>query len=389
MSVSQRLRGPPIAVLARACVVVVVAAVGVGCDGNESGERGDATRAQPTVERWTQADVLFHRDARWRGADDAYSVDLGGDRIAWLFADTLVATGPDGGRPPFPTARNSVGLMTGSDPTTARMSFYWRTTRGGLPASFFPEDGETWFWPGDGERLGPRGPLLVFLMRIRRDPGGSPGWDFKGAGWQAVRIPNPDDDPAAWRIERVPSPQNPWNITVGSASVLARDGWLYAFGAGESPALEVYLVRWPLAAAAAGDLSSPRWWTGKERGFVPQASLTTPPRPLFGGGQTEFTVHQTGQGPFVAIQTVGFGAAAIGIRTAPALTGPWSRVRVVLRPPESRRKGALIYAAKAHPELDADGALAVTYVSSNLDPATAVANEDLYYPRFIRVRREP
>jgi hypothetical protein len=363
--------------------------LGVGCGGKKAGEASEATPTELAAGRWRQADRLFHQDARWRGADDAYSVDLGGDRVAWLFADTLVSTGPDHARPLFPTARNSVGLMTGSDPTTATMSFYWRRTRKGAPASFFPEDGDTWYWPGDGERLGPRGPLLVFLMRIRRDPAGQPGWDFEGAGWQAVRISNPDDDPQAWRIDRRPSPQNRWNIVVGSASVLARDGWLYAFSTGGPPPLAVYLVRWRLAAATAGDLSSPEWWAGTKRDFVPQASLTTRPTELFEDGQTEFTVHEGGTRGFVVIQTVGFGAATIGIRTAPALTGPWSRVRTVWRPPESSRKGALIYAAKAHPELDANGALAVTYISSNFDIATVVADETLYYPRFIRVRLKP
>jgi hypothetical protein len=64
-------------------------------------------------------------------------------------------------------------------------------------------------------------------------------------------------------------------------------------------------------------------------------------------------------------------------------------VASVWRPPESKREGALIYAAKAHPELDADGALAVTYISSSFDGATVVADESLYYPRFIRLRLDP
>jgi hypothetical protein len=372
--------------LARACVVVFVASLGAGCGGGESGASGETRPTEPAVERWRDAEALFRQDPRWRGADDAYSVDLGGDRVAWLFADTLVSTDPQHRRPPFPTARNTIGLMTGSDPTTARMSFHWRTKRDGRSASFFPEEGDTWFWPGDGERLGRHGPLLVFLMRIRRDPAGPPGWDFKGAGWQAVRIPNPDDPPQEWKLERVASPPNPWNIVVGSGSVLARDGWLYAFGSREPPPHDVHLVRWRLAAAAAGNLGSPQWWAGAERRFVPQASLTTPPTPLFEDGQTEFTVHEVATGGFAAVQTIGFGAATIGVRTAPTLFGPWFPVAFLWRPPESKRPGALIYAAKAHPELDADGALAVTYISSNLDPATAIADEALYYPRFVRVR---
>ena len=44
------------------------------------------------AEPWPEADALFRSDPRWLGADDAYSVDLGGRRVLWLFADTFVST---------------------------------------------------------------------------------------------------------------------------------------------------------------------------------------------------------------------------------------------------------------------------------------------------------
>lgn len=346
---------------------------------------GGSSEQRATTGPWPEANALFRQDVRWLGADDAYSVALGDDRVAWLFADSLVGTGSPPERPPFPTARNSIGLQIGSNPARTRMTFYWRTTRKGNPASFFPDERDVWFWPGDGERLGSDGPLLIFLMRIRQDPTGQPGWDFKADGWEAVRIANADEEPDAWRVEHIPSPPNPWGIVVGSASVLAHEGWLYAFSTREPPPHDVHLVRWPLAAAIAGDLSAPEWWAGRSRGFVVQTELAGPPAPLFEDGQTEFTVHEAA-GEFVAVQTIGFGTATIGVRTAPALSGPWSDVGEVWRPPEADREGALIYAAKSHPELDAGDALAVTYIASNFDIATVIADESLYYPRFVRLR---
>jgi hypothetical protein len=354
----------------------VLAAAGAG---SQTGTAGALAPLGP----WPAADHLFRQDPRWRGADDAYSVDLGKGRVAWLFADTFLSIPPQHNRPLFPAVRNTVGLMVGKDPTTAAMSFHWRTTSEGRPASFFPEEGDTWFWPGDGERLEPGGPLLVFLMGLERDPLQPPGWDFRVVGWQAVRIPNPDDDPSAWALEPLSSPQNPWNIVVGSATVLVQDGWLYAFSVRE-PSHHVYLVRWLLADALQGGLGSPQWWAGPHLGFVPQSSLTHAPRALFSDGQVEFTVHRTPSGRWVVVQTVGFGPASIGIRTAPALTGPWSGVTSMWKPPEARRPGAFIYAAKAHPELDAGGRLAVTYIPSNFDLGKVAADESLYYPHFVR-----
>ena len=253
---------------------------------------GGSSEQRATTGPWPEANALFRQDVRWLGADDAYSVALGDDRVAWLFADSLVGTGSPPERPPFPTARNSIGLQIGSNPARTRMTFYWRTTRKGNPASFFPDERDVWFWPGDGERLGSDGPLLIFLMRIRQDPTGQPGWDFKADGWEAVRIANADEEPDAWRVEHIPSPPNPWGIVVGSASVLAHEGWLYAFSTREPPPHDVHLVRWPLAAAIAGDLSAPEWWAGRSRGFVVQTELAGPPAPLFEDGQTEFTVHE-------------------------------------------------------------------------------------------------
>lgn len=374
-----RLRRSPRTTTLRACLAVIVAVLAAGGADQQAGTAGTLAALGP----WPAADHLFRQDPRWRGADDAYSVDLGNGRVAWLFADTFVSDPPQHNRPLFPTVRNTVGLETGKDPTTAAMSFHWRMTSEGKPASFFPEEGDTWFWPGDGERLAPDGPLLVFLMRVRRDPTQPPGFDFRVVGWQAVRIPNPNDNPDAWVVEPLASPQNPWNIIVGSATVLVEDGWLYAFSVRE-PSHDVHLVRWPLAEAAQGDLASPEWWAGPHRGFVLQWSLTGPPTPLFHDGQVEFTVHRTPSGHPVLVQAIGFGATTLGYRTAPSLTGPWSAATSLWTPPEASAKGALIYAAKAHPELDAGGSLAVTYIPSNFDLGKVAADESLYYPHFVR-----
>ena len=64
--------------------------------------------------------------------------------------------------------RNSVAIQTGLDPSTASVDFSWREA--GEPTSFFPEQDDLWFWPGDGERVGAG--LLIFLMAIRASDGG-------------------------------------------------------------------------------------------------------------------------------------------------------------------------------------------------------------------------
>jgi hypothetical protein len=152
---------------------------------------------------WPAANQLFQRDARFLGADGAYSVDLGDGRILWLFGDTLVAR--DHARPHANSAflRNSVALQTGRDPLTAYVRHYWQH-EGDAVASFFAEPSEgVWLWPAHGVRVGDA--LVVFFERLRNE--GTPGpWSFVNGGWEARVIANPDDEPSAWQIRAATLP---------------------------------------------------------------------------------------------------------------------------------------------------------------------------------------
>src|SRR5438105_15219120 len=90
---------------------------------------------------WPEADALFHQDPRWLGADAAYSIDLGGGRVAWWFGDSFIATSDAHTRTESKMVRNSVAVETGLDPTTATLAFAWGDSGGG-PASFVPERGD-------------------------------------------------------------------------------------------------------------------------------------------------------------------------------------------------------------------------------------------------------
>ena len=69
-------------------------AVSAQAEGNEAADSGVSV----TAEAWPEADAMFHRDPRWLGGDDAYSIDLGDGRIAWFFGDSFVAPTVEGDR---------------------------------------------------------------------------------------------------------------------------------------------------------------------------------------------------------------------------------------------------------------------------------------------------
>jgi hypothetical protein len=344
---------------------------------------GNRASALASAVPWPAADALFHQDPRWLGADDAYTVDLGRGRVLWLFADTFIATSPAHVRRESTMIRNSVAIERGYDLSQAAMKFYWNES-GGKPGSFFPEDGQSWYWPGGGVRVGHA--LLLFLMKERQASSGLFG--FVAGGWSAVLVENPGDEPSAWRMRQLDCPQNNFGVIVGSGGVLRDGGYVYAFGSREPAVHDIFLVRWTAAAAEQGDLQAPEWWDAAKSAWVAQRDLPPKPQPVFTNGATEFSVHYDARlRQFIEIQSDGFAASHIAVRSAPALTGPWSALQDFYRPSENDIPGVFSYAAKAHPELqDGSGALILTYATNSIDLSTQVENAGLYYPRVLRAK---
>jgi len=123
---------------------------------------------------WHEADRLFRSDPRWRGSDDAYSIDLGDERTLWLFGDSFIGSA----RREATFVRNSIALQTGSDPAKATIEFRWSDG----PSSFFADRGDTWLWPLHGARL--NGHLILFFMHVRssRAPSLGPIEDWRADG---------------------------------------------------------------------------------------------------------------------------------------------------------------------------------------------------------------
>ncbi len=345
------------------------------------GQAGSA--AQPAARAWPEADRIFHGDPRWRGGDGASSVDLGRGRILWLFGDSLVCESPPYERKRAGLVRNSVMVETGPDPLTASAAFFWGREKG-RPAAFFPGRGAAWRWPASGVALSGR--LLVFLMNVKPAEN---ALGFAPAGWSAVFVKKPSQSPELWRAAEAKLPPGRQDgltavLLAGSGGAAPLGGHLLCWGQAAATG-EAFLMRFSLAEAARGDLSRPSYWDGPEHGFVPPERLRgRKPAPLFSGAPAEFSVHrQSPSGAFLVISALGFGSADLSLRRGPRPSGPFSEPASFFRPPEWGRPGVLLYAAKAHPEISAPGGLAVTYASNSLDPETVLADESLYYPRFV------
>jgi hypothetical protein len=329
---------------------------------------------------WRDADRLFRGDPHWVGADVASTVDLGDGRILWLFGDTWIDPSGTGTRRGARMVSSSVAIQTGTDPSTAAIAFSWgRDGRGG-PASFIPDPEGERLWFGTGVLVDDR--LVLFMSRIITT---NTGLGFESVGWTAFLVENPDAAPSAWQVRPLETPANPLGIDLGFAAVSRLGEYVYAFGSPNPiKSHPIYAARWPVDEVRRGDLQHPEWWAGDLTGWVPDSS-GAPRWPLFEQGQSELSIHRdpvTGQ--FLAVHTQGFGAADVMVRSAPALTGPWTAPRMLYRPAEYYLPDIMIYAAKAHPELSGAD-LVVTYATNSFDFGRVAADSLLYYPRFVRL----
>ncbi|MEW5848457.1 MAG: DUF4185 domain-containing protein [Myxococcota bacterium] len=339
---------------------------------------GGCPACQPVdAQAWPEADALFHTDPRWIGGDGAMTVDLGDDRILWLFGDSFIANTPERVRARSHMVRNSVALQTGRNPAQAFMRFAWAGDAL-EPRSWFPEEGAEWFWPGQGVRLGDR--VLLFYLRIKQVGEGM--WGFASAGWTATLAGPVDADLNQWTFQPVALPASSFGVNWGHAVLDEPDGHLYVYGErGREHA--ILLVRFRRDDAERGDLSKPEWWCGP-RGWGGDCE----PEELFSPGAPELSVQRDSRaGGFVMVHTVGFGASTLAIRTAPTPQGPWSATRDVYTPQESAEQDTLVYAGKGHPGLTGADVVA-TYVAGRLGTIPVEEEHRLYWPRFVRINWE-
>lgn len=340
-------------------------------------------------EAFEAAEALFRQDPRWLGTDGADSTPLLDGRIYWTFEDTLIATTDAHSRTESVFARNSIAIQTGQNPLTANMEFFWNTDAQGAPTAFFPDDGPAWHWTGGALHLA-EGPLLTFLMRIVETPGKDLG--FANDGFALAITDNPLDPPPQWRTRIV---RGPVITHAAPATDVVRDGdWVVGLALRQEGQHAAALVRYQATALVAGNLSGPEWWDGSA--WVREIALgPAGPAWVIDDSGNEATLHfDAPSRRWVHVASQGFGAARIVMRSAPALTGPWSAPQVVYDPPENRDPGSTVYSALAHPELAAPGAgeLLVTYATNAIDfedlfrpPGT----QALYWPRVVRLRLTP
>jgi len=320
---------------------------------------------------------IFKKDDYWRGADGAATIELSSGKVLWLFSDTFIDQNGTGKRSDSKKMiRNSIAIQD-SNTLESQLTYYFKGTKH-KPSGFFKIPGKNWVWTGHGIVVMDK--LVIFLFE---ETSTNTGIGFEAVGWYVVIIENPSDNPNKWRINYYKGPKT-YGVIVGSSAVLQDENYVYAFGVKEPATHETYLLRFDKTNLINGNLSNLEWWTNNtwtDKVFKEPKSSS-----LF-NSQTEFSVHYDKElKKFIQIQTYGFGKASIGYRITDQLYGPWSEPVIFYTPP-LKDEEEFVYSAKAHPEYKSGG-LIVTYNINNRDFGKLLNDEEIYFPKIIKLTFE-
>jgi hypothetical protein len=358
---------------------------------------------QPTipvnhVEPASAWEFPFIRTSGWTGADGAATIPLPNHKALWLFGDTWIGPVIGGRHAEGSTMVNNTIAISPAGPTPPAhddIHFLWGSASGKPAAWAVPTQPGEWFWPASGGLIvpGSRGDhLLLFMARISRIDKSDSVWNFQARGSTLLSIANPADGPTSWRIEQFPlNTLGPGRrvITWGVAALCdSRESpdHLLIYGVDSASNLNKKLVLARAPVSAVQEFASWRFRTGS--GWSDKEADATA---VVENVSSEVSVHRLpskNSNKWVMVYTEPPLGSGILIRTSVSAAGPWSEpTRVYTCPEPGTDPRLMVYSAKAHPELSAEGELLISYSVNSTDFWDVAAHADKYRPRFVRIPR--
>jgi hypothetical protein len=326
----------------------------------------------------------------WQGADAAYSILLPDGRDIWIFGDTLfgperVVTGND---PRM--VHNSLGISTCKEGRWQIDYVIKRDASGTATSYFSPAIKEHWYWALDGFYA--KGKLWVTLLCLRHpEKPATPGFDFETCGSDLAEISDLERDPQQWKVVIHPLVADGAKA-YPSATTVTYDGYAYLFAQYESGTRPLLVTRIPLSKleSTAKHLQylarDGRW----KHGLNPADA-----QEVMASGASELSIRYHPElKEWVAIHVdPAFFSDKILLRTAPALTGPWTDGQAIFKMPEmqpgpARNKNVFCYAGKEHPEFESSSEIVFTYVCNTIAVPELVTQKDIYIPQVIQLPRQ-
>jgi fibronectin type 3 domain-containing protein len=299
----------------------------------------------------------------WTGGDSTVSVALPDGRVAWLYSDTyLGAVNADHSRPAdAPMVNNTLVVQQGNT--------LGQTLHGGTAAApkALVDTGvaDELFWVTDG--VVDEGALKVLYNRYRKTGTGPLDVELVGTALATFALPG-------LTLSSVTALPLTNRIAWGT-TILQDGGQTYVYGLEDVDGLKFAHV----ARATGGLAGSWQFWTGSAW----SANEAQSSRLMSGVGG--YSVDRIGDDYVLVTQDTNtmFGPSVVA-HVAASPTGPFGAPRYLVDAPEPAANPAhIIYDARTHPALAADGKLLISYNVNSLRDGDNTADARIYRPRFV------
>ncbi|HTN05746.1 DUF4185 domain-containing protein [Agriterribacter sp.] len=355
---------------------------------------------------WT---ALFKRNHGWFGGDGIFSIILSGnekegtadnDSVLIWFSDTLLGDINDSLETGYTMINNSAALLTGGNPDSTAIHFYWNTAIESHASSLFvPETPLTqkgeYYWLGDGfvntER---NNDIYIFGYRIKNIPGQAV-FGFKQTGNTLIRIPAGEKPPFKHITQmEIPFFQGENADSIGSfgagllvntkkAGVPNASGYLYIYGVrGKNKEVIVARVRPEFIE----QFNAWRFWDGKTWTTDIKAIQSIADR-----ASNEMSVTPLRDGRYLMVFQKDAIGTYVGVRIGTSPVGPFGPITDVYDVKDDLKDSPNLfpYNAKAHPALSKPGELLISYNINSFDFSGDIKKlPHLYRPRFIKLKYE-
>ena len=330
----------------------------------------------------------FPYQGGWLGGDSGYSIPLSDRESLWLFGDSFVGGMKTKDRVHAKMVTQTIGFSNCDVQGRWTIRYYWAGHRHKDPMPVFVSGTRAYkYWVLDGFRH--HGKIYVALTMIKDRPDIAGAFNWEAIGTRLARISDVEQPPAQWKIEYLDLFRG--KVYPGTAIAVEGDyAYFFALAERDPQHSPVILTRLSLAALEGPAMNlqylgkDGRW---KDRVNADDAQV------VMEDGASEMTVsYHRGLKRWIAVSLESiFLSNRVILRTAPALTGPWSRPTTIYEIPEMRRdyplwdKETWCYAAKEHKEFARENEILITYACNSFNFSKLVANTEIYVPRAVWV----
>jgi hypothetical protein len=331
----------------------------------------------------------------WLGGDGTVSVPISPTSTLFIFSDTWVGHEKQYSRMEegMKMVSNSAAIVTCLPDGESKTEYFWNNKYSENPEPLFKTYTTRYiYWVPDAFMF--HGTLYVLLEKVGPKPGTLPteNFNFLLMGYTLARIDNPADTPDKWNITYIPLPdfRNP-TLAIGAHAKL--ENHIYFFINLHDQAQALVRKQYDLL----DNTEIPFEYYALDKTWKEGLNIHDMDTVVNGFRSTTVNYH-TEMKQWVMICDIKFMQNKIKMRTAPALTGPWSEETEIYEIPEvtpgssSYNESNFCYLPRECIQNYDPGRqmMLLTYDINNQNISDIIANPGIYTPKVITVRlKEP